>query len=921
MKIYQKVLITVCSIIVVYTVAVFIVLKLYVGSHFDAMEISEAGKDMARARSLVEREIKAVGQYAADYARWDDTYRFVLQGSREYLTVNYNFGSMKSQNIGYVCILDNSRRILYSILYDQEGKAVPFKDMNETSSSLNTVIKNIYKDKKDSVQGIVDTSAGLMIVSVYQITDSQMERPSNGRLVAGRIFGGNESARLSDMLKTEMEFHPADAKSGNAGVLRAIGSGEGQYLRRNGQTIEVFSVFKDLIGKPVTVLSLKRVMIFSEKGRFVVNIAVLIIFGCGIVVLGAMIVILRIGIVSPLEKIEAETREIALREDFSRMLPENRGDEIGILTKTFNHLISKLYDINSNLEKRVEERTHELAAANAELVLLAKVFENSLEGILITDAKGIFVKINPAFTKISGFTKEDVEGNAVWMLKSDRHSDKFYNEVRDNIVSGGRWSGEVWAMNKRGRVYPQWISINNIRNEAGEITNFIGIFHDISEFKRQESYIKYQAYHDTLTGLPNRVLLIERMNRAIEHNREAGKKFAILFLDLDRFKNINDSMGHEYGDILLQHVSERLEKLARISDTIARLGGDEFIIMIEDFDDDNHPAVLADRIIESFKNPFVIKGQMFYVGTSIGIAIYPEDGTECGILMRNADTAMYRAKEDGRLRYSHFTSSLNERVSSRIRLENELRMALMRDEFDVYFQPILNVSTGLIDRFEALVRWNREGKMVSPIEFIPVAEETGLVTGIDRIVIEKAFKEIKIMNKNRETPYTVALNISLKTVRRSDFIDQLKSLLRDLGVDTGWFTIEISGSDYQEDPDTCDEVIMKMHEIGVFVSLDNFGSGHFSMNHIADSKVASVKIERCYIRNIDNGNNDDDIISRIIKMAKDRMLTVTASGIETAVQFRYIRDLGCEFAQGYFISEPLNFERAMQFAESYRSIS
>jgi diguanylate cyclase (GGDEF)-like protein/PAS domain S-box-containing protein len=920
MKISQKVVVIVSSIIVVYTIAVFVVLKLYVGSHFDAMELSEAGKDMSRARSLVEREIKAVGQYGADYARWDDTYKYITSGSREYISVNYNYTSMKSQNISYVCILDGKQRILFNVLYDQQGIAVPFKDMNDMSSPLRDVIRIIIKEKKESVQGLINTSYGLMIVSAYKITDSQMTKYPNGILIAGRIFGGSESSRISDMLKSEIRMHDALDKVKLFGVSSAIAAPNGEYLVKNGHTIEIFSVFIDILANPVTVLSLKRTMMFSIKGRLIVNIAVLILFGCGIVVLGSMIVILKKGIVRPLEKIEADTRKIALSENFSRKLSENRGDEIGVLAKTFNQLIGKLYDINSTLEKRVVERTSELAAANAELVLLAKVFESSLEGILITDEKGVFEKINPAFTKISGFTIEDTIGKEIWMMKSDRHSDKFYNDIKENVRSEGRWSGEIWAMNKRCRVYPQWTSISTIKNEDGKITNFIGIFHDISELKRQESYIKYQAYHDMLTGLPNRVLLLERMRRAIERNKEIRKKFAILFLDLDRFKNINDSMGHEYGDILLQHVSERLEKLARISDTIARLGGDEFIIMLEDFDDDNHPAILAERIIESFKNPFVIRGQMFNIGTSIGISIYPEDGTECGILMRNADIAMYRAKDEGRLRYCHFTSSLNERVSSRVRLENELRIALVRKEFDVYFQPILNLSEGIIDRFEALVRWNHDGKMVSPCEFIPVAEETGIVAGIDLIVMEKAFQKIKILNKNREIPYSVALNISMKTIMSDDFIEILKSSIENSDISNRWFSVEISLKDYLDEPAACDTVIKKMNEIGVSLSLDDFGSGHFSITHILDSKITSVKIDRSFIRNIDNGNNDDNIFDRIIKMTRDHGIMVTASGIETPAQFKYIQDLGCNFAQGYFISEPVPFERAVQLIESYRLI-
>jgi diguanylate cyclase (GGDEF)-like protein/PAS domain S-box-containing protein len=908
----------VSSIIVVYSIAVFVVLKLYVGSHFDAMELSEAGKEMSRVRSLFEREIRAVGQYCADYARWDDTFRYVYGGGSGYITANYNYSSVKSQNINFITILDGDAKILFSVFYDQTGKSVPFPDIRDNSSQLRRVLSKIRAEKKDAVQGFVETSKGIMIAAVYQVTDSEVKSYTDNRLVTGRLIVKSEVDRIGDMVKSDIRMYRLSGTDKNNGVTASVSSANGVYIFKNDRAIEVYSVLNDLLGNPVSVLSLKRIMIFSEKGKFIVNIAVLILFGCGIVVLFAMIVMLKRGVISPLERIEADTREIALSEDFSRTIPENRSDEIGVLTNTFNSMIRKLADVNLTLERKVLERTSELAQANAELVLLAKVFESSLEGILITDAKGMFVKVNPAFTKITGFHKEDIAGNEVWMLKSERHTDKFYEDIRNSVASNGRWSGEIWAMNRRGRVYPQWISINTIKNETGEITNYIAIFHDISEFKRQESYIKYQAYHDTLTGLPNRVLLTERMCKAIERNSELGKKFAILFLDLDRFKNINDSMGHEYGDILLQHVAERLERLSRISDTVARLGGDEFIIMIEDFEKDNQPAVLAERIIESFKNPFVIKGEMFHIGTSIGIAIYPDDGTECGILMRNADTAMYRAKEEGRLRYSHFTPSLNEKVSQRMQIENDLEIAIARDDFEVYFQPILNMSNGKIDRFEALARWNRGGKLLCPCEFIPVAEETGFVTGIDRLVMEKTFRKIRVMNEGRESAYTVSLNISLKTISRDDFSELFRAAFQGAEILPSWIMIEISGEDYRKSPEKIDSVISDLRDQGVMISLDNFGEGHFSMPRIADLKISSIKIDRSFIRNIDNGSDDAGTIDRIMSMTHDRGISVTALGIETSSQFKYVSGLGCDFAQGFYISEPVPFEKAMAFIESYR---
>ena len=350
------------------------------------------------------------------------------------------------------------------------------------------------------------------------------------------------------------------------------------------------------------------------------------------------------------------------------------------------------------------------------------------------------------------------------------------------------------------------------------------------------------------------------MTHAIERGAERESRFAILFLDLDHFKNINDSMGHEYGDVLLQHVAERLEKLTRDSDTVARLGGDEFIVMVDDIADLDQPAVLAERIIESFRNPFIVRDQIFHMGTSIGIAVFPDNGDECSTLMRNADTAMYRAKEEGRLRYCRFTDALNERIANKIRLETDLRMAIEANEFLVYYQPKMNLSSGEIEGFEALVRWNNDGKLISPADFVPLAEETGLILPLDRIVMKRAFVDIRDLNVGRDRPYCVAVNASAKALQHRLFPDEVMMLMKQIGVRPEWVEIEITETEVMKDIDACLDVINRLSGMGLSIALDDFGTGYSSLSQLSRIPVNTLKIDRSFVMTI-GGSNGTSISS------------------------------------------------------------
>ncbi|MGL4369871.1 MAG: putative bifunctional diguanylate cyclase/phosphodiesterase, partial [Spirochaetota bacterium] len=367
------------------------------------------------------------------------------------------------------------------------------------------------------------------------------------------------------------------------------------------------------------------------------------------------------------------------------------------------------------------------------------------------------------------------------------------------------------------------------------------------------------------------------------------------------------SLGHEYGDTLLQHVAERLEKLTRVTDTVSRLGGDEFIILLDDIKEENQPAHLAERIITSFGNPFVISDQIFHMGTSIGIALYPVDGTDSVTLIRNADTAMYKAKEEGRQRYRHFTNALNERVAKRLRVETDLRIAIVANQFEVFYQPKLDLASGKITGFEGLARWRKNGIIIPPADFIPLAEETGLIPSLDRIMLELGCTEIAHMNLSGGTVLKLAMNASAQTIRKKSYPDEIKEVFLRSGMKPEWMEIEITESDVMKDLDESITVINRIVDMGISIAIDDFGIGYSSLSQLSRIPADTLKIDKSFVDMID-GCDSVSIIETIHAMARDRHMKTVAEGVETEKQFAYLKNLGCDAIQGYIISRPVPFD-------------
>ena len=618
------------------------------------------------------------------------------------------------------------------------------------------------------------------------------------------------------------------------------------------------------------------------------------------------------SITRPLTRL-ARSMSAAEKGDLSVRADTEAHGEVGELATRFNQYMTKLSVFRDELKGEIDERTR----AELQLKLFAMVFENALEGISITDKEGLIVAVNPSFTTITGYTAEEVIGKNPSVLKSNRHEPDFYSGMWTSLKENGSWQGEIWNRRKNGESYPEILSISSVHNDVGELTNYVAVFHDISDMKLKDEQIEHQAYHDALTGLPNRILVADRLGVAIAHAKRAGTKVAVLFLDLDNFKKINDSLGHSLGDMLIQSVAKRLLGEFRDADTIARLGGDEFLIVVENVADEREVVELADRLLRAFDESYIIKGNELFVTTSVGVTLYPEDGSTPDILIKNADMAMYQSKAKGKNAYFLFTEEMNERVAKRINLENDMRQALKERQFTVYFQPKVNQRTGAVTGMEALVRWVKpDGTIVSPVEFIPLAEETGLIVPLGEFVLEASCKAMQIFDGVGCGDIKVSVNLSPIQFEQEDLVEMVIDNLERNGLASSRLELEITESTLMTDVQTSIAKLNLLVDHGISIAIDDFGTGHSSLYYLKNFPIDVLKIDRSFVRDITEDVSDAQIVETIIMMAHNLGMTVVAEGVETKEQLELLDSFGCKTIQGYYYSKPLPLEEVIEYLQN-----
>lgn len=538
----------------------------------------------------------------------------------------------------------------------------------------------------------------------------------------------------------------------------------------------------------------------------------------------------------------------------------------------------------------------------------ASIFENTIEAVLITDAEQIIIDVNRAYTDITGYSKQEALGNRPSFRRSERHDAAFYHAMWQSIETTGSWNGEIWNRTKAGELSPEWHSISTILDESGKVSNYIGVFTDISVLKRSEEKLEHLANHDPLTGLPNRSLLSDRLDQSIRRLEREPGKLSVLYLDLDRFKKVNDTLGHPVGDALLQEAAARLKLAIRGCDTVGRLGGDEFLVLIEHYETINDIKTVVEKLRDVIEKPFFINDNKLYISVSAGISVYPDDGMDSATLIRNADSALYRAKETGRNNYSFYDTEITKQAANRLEIENDLRHALDNHEFNLHYQPKIDLQDGNVIGAEALIRLQRRDKKILPPDaFIPVAEESGLIIPIGKWVLEEAVRQLAEWSASGHA-LKIAINISAIQIQRGEIIQTLVALQKKYKFNPADIELEVTESVLIEFPEKAVEVLTAVRKLGLSVALDDFGTGFSSLSNLKRYPINTIKIDKSFVQDILVDVNDAAITRAVIAMGRSLDMTVVAEGVETASHVRYLQELGCHQAQGYYYSRPVPAE-------------
>jgi diguanylate cyclase (GGDEF)-like protein/PAS domain S-box-containing protein len=541
------------------------------------------------------------------------------------------------------------------------------------------------------------------------------------------------------------------------------------------------------------------------------------------------------------------------------------------------------------------------------LELWAKVFETSSESIVVMNADGIIISVNRAFCRSTGFEVHELIGKNPLFLFSDRNDGALFETLRHTSSTKGSWQGEMWFKRKNGESYPAWLVMNALRNSDGKVTHYFGISLDISERKANEQQIKFLAHHDVLTGLPNRLLCGERLEFSIQQARRTGCKVAILFVDLDRFKNINDSMGHHVGDALLRSVSQRLAEVVRDGDTVSRLGGDEFIVIFSSVvNAEKVGKILEHRLMPSLQKPHLLDGVELYVSCSVGIALFPDDGDTIDVLMRNADSAMYQAKNVGRNNFQFFTPALNDRVVEHLHLESDLRHAVERVELVLYYQPRIKASSCRLAGVESLVRWQHptEG-LIPPGRFIPIAEESGLIAPIGAWIIREACRQHFAWRESGVGTIPISINLSAIQFKNGGLVTTLRDVLAEFPIDARLIELELTESILMENVDNTIAILHEIKALGFSLSIDDFGTGYSSLNYLYRFPIDKLKIDMSFIQNIHIAPHNLAVTNAIIGLGHTLGLGVVAEGVESEADVRVLQYAGCDELQGFYFGRPM----------------
>lgn len=573
--------------------------------------------------------------------------------------------------------------------------------------------------------------------------------------------------------------------------------------------------------------------------------------------------------------------------------------------------ISHFVSIKRDITKRKESEAKNLQAA--------QVFEHSIEGILICDSQNNIIRVNPAFSKITGYSEHDIIGKKPSILKSGQHDEEFFSDMWNHLNKSGVWQGEVWNRRKNGETYPELLTISTLKDNSDCIVEYIAIFADITDRKQDAEQIRRLAYYDSLTNLPNRALSHEILKNALALNNTANQLTGILNIDIDRFFNINETMGHDAGDQLLQIVARRIIRCNSEMEQTARISSDEFTIICPDISTPNALAKKAQKILNSIAEPIMLNKQEVFVTASIGISLAPTDGDNDAILFRSAESARNHAKREGNS-YQFFNDEINTQGFEQLVMKSSLRRALERNEFQLYYQPQIEISSGRIVGAESLIRWmHPDLGLVSPNKFIPILEETGLIIEVGEWVLKQACQQNKEWQTKGFTPIQIAVNLSPRQFRQKNLLSSIKTVLDETKLSAQWLELEVTESSIMDNPEEVADTLQSLHQLGIKLAIDDFGTGYSSLNYLKIFPIDVLKIDRSFIRDITFDKDDETIVKTIIAMGHNLGLKIIAEGAEEKAQLDIIKQYNCEWYQGYYCSKPIPANEFEQLLRDNRS--
>ncbi|GAB1484673.1 hypothetical protein MASR2M78_34910 [Treponema sp.] len=863
---------------------------------FLAIEKEIVEDTIQMVHAALDLHIKSIESTTIDYAHWDDTWDYIASKNPEF--VEKNLAAHNLENIG----MD------FVAIYDGENKLLSLQTLNKNKKVEIEACLSFNPEQESS--GLVCKGSAVYLVAIKNIRQSDNSGPTRGSLVFGQALDTELAEKFSQITGSQVSFKMIE--------------------ERRIQTLERSSPFKRVIGRQIlpdlsgnsvamVELSLDRIIfrrgLRSILGFVLSAIAVFLIAFIGIRLSAARLII------QPIEKLESYLDDqINGTEIFKKELGElsTRKDLVGrtarLIQQAEKEFIKSIEMQNRSREKleiEIAVRTSEIEKANQALRIYERIIEETSEGVVVTDLDGSVIKVNPAFCSISGYNAEEIVGKNLRMMKSGKHEASFYSELWETLLRKGRWKGEIWDKRKNNSIYPKLLSIDTIRDADGKNEFFVGTSTDISRLKEAEENLNKLAFYDALTGLPNRALFTDRLAQALTHSQRQKERIALLYLDLDHFKDVNDSLGHQAGDELLKEAAERLKAQVRESDTVCRLGGDEFTVVLESVGKSEDAANVAQKIIDVIRAPFMLKGTEVYVGVSVGIALYPYDGLLTEDLIRHADAALYEAKEAGRGQYRFASGKAGKSSKRRIETETLLRRGLDEGRFVVHFQPQVSAgsanlgSSSGITGAEALVRLrDAHGRVVPPDDFIEIAEDTGLIIALGGWVLKKACKEAnKWLSMGKEIP--VAVNVSQRQFENAIIIGQVEEALLSSGLPPSLLKLEVTESLFMRDTNKAAEIMNEIKNMGLSFAIDDFGTGYSSLRYIDTLPIDSLKIDKSFIQRIESRFDGGEVALAVVALARSFGLISIAEGVETAGQLDALRSRGCDTIQGFYVSKPL----------------